>query len=236
MSLICISDLHLDVTVPTRLDALRNLLVCESKNIDAIYILGDLVEAWVGDDDDSEFANTIRKILSNCAKQSALYLMHGNRDFLIGEKFASDTGACLIDDPTTIEVAGVRFLLSHGDAFCTKDEAYQQMRTLVRSPDWQSNILNRSLQERINLASEMRQQSRQSNANKSQNIMDVTGEVVLSVMEENECDVLIHGHTHRPAIHRMDDSKTRYVLGDWNHCGWLTRIEDGHVSLECFPI
>ena len=110
------------------------------------------------------------------------------------------------------------------------------MRMVVRSADWQRDILSRSLQERINLASEMREQSRQSNANKAQNIMDVTGEVVLSVMEENECDVLVHGHTHRPAIHRMDDSKTRYVLGDWNRCGWLTRIEDGHVCLECFSI
>ena len=236
MSQICISDLHLDTTVPKRLGALRNLLLHESEKVEAIYILGDLVEAWVGDDDDSEFANKIRSILAICAKRSAVYFMHGNRDFLIGSKFAMDTGARLIDDPTTIEVAGVRILLSHGDAFCTKDEAYQQMRMVVRSADWQRDILSRSLQERINLASEMREQSRQSNANKAQNIMDVTGEVVLSVMEENECDVLVHGHTHRPAIHRMDDSKTRYVLGDWNRCGWLTRIEDGNISLECFSI
>ncbi|HCP50032.1 MAG TPA: UDP-2,3-diacylglucosamine diphosphatase, partial [Gammaproteobacteria bacterium] len=105
-----------------------------------------------------------------------------------------------------------------------------------RSADWQRDILSRSLPERIQLANEMREQSRLSNANKSQNIMDVTDEVVLSVLQEHECDVLIHGHTHRPAIHRLDQTKTRYVLGDWNRCGWLARIEDRGVSLECFPI
>ena len=162
--------------------------------------------------------------------------MHGNRDFLIGKSFETDTGARLIDDPTMVEVEGRRVLLAHGDAFCTKDEPYQQMRTLFRSADWQRDILSRSLPERIQLANEMREQSRLSNANKSQNIMDVTDEVVLSVLQEHECDVLIHGHTHRPAIHRLDQTKTRYVLGDWNRCGWLARIEDRGVSLECFPI
>ena len=236
MSAICVSDLHLDASVPNRLDALRNLLVLESEKVEAIYLLGDLVEAWVGDDDDSQFVNELRSILARCNQHAALYLMHGNRDFLIGKSFETDTGARLIDDPTMVEVEGRRILLAHGDAFCTKDEPYQQMRTLFRSADWQRDILSRSLPERIQLANEMREQSRLSNANKSQNIMDVTDEVVLSVLEEHECDVLIHGHTHRPAIHRLDQTKTRYVLGDWNRCGWLARIEDRGVSLECFPI
>ena len=236
MSAICISDLHLDATVPKRLDALNNLLVLESEKVEAIYVLCDLVEAWVGDDDDSQFADELRTILAGCMQHTALYLMHGNRDFLIGKKFANDTGACLIDDPVTVEVEGRRVLLSHGDAFCTKDEPYQQMRKLFRSADWQRDILSRTLQERIHLANEMREQSRQTNANKSQNIMDVTDEVVLSIMQESACDVLVHGHTHRPGIHRLDNVKTRYVLGDWNRCGWLARIEDSGISLECLSI
>ncbi len=236
MSAICISDLHLDASVPNRLDALGNLLVLESEKVETIYVLGDLVEAWVGDDDDSQFTKELRSVLVACNQRVAVYLMHGNRDFLIGKKFEKDTGARLIDDPIVVEVEGRRVLLAHGDAFCTKDQQYQQMRNLFRSADWQRDILSRSLQERIQLANEMREQSRQSNANKSQNIMDVTDEVVRSVMQENECDILIHGHTHRPGIHRLDQNKTRYVLGDWNRCGWLARIEDGGVSLECFPI
>ncbi|MEE3279109.1 MAG: UDP-2,3-diacylglucosamine diphosphatase [Pseudomonadota bacterium] len=236
MSAICISDLHLDASVPNRLDALGNLLVLESEKVETIYVLGDLVEAWVGDDDDSQFTKELRSVLVACNQRVAVYLMHGNRDFLIGKKFEKDTGARLIDDPIVVEVEGRRVLLAHGDAFCTKDQQYQQMRNLFRSVDWQRDILSRSLQERIQLANEMREQSRQSNANKSQNIMDVTDEVVRSVMQENECDILIHGHTHRPGIHRLDQNKTRYVLGDWNRCGWLARIEDGGVSLECFPI
>ena len=236
MSAICISDLHLDASVPNRLNALGNLLVLESEKVETIYVLGDLVEAWVGDDDDSQFTEELRSVLVACNQRVAVYLMHGNRDFLIGKKFEKDTGARLIDDPIVVEVEGRRVLLAHGDAFCTKDQQYQQMRNLFRSADWQRDILSRSLQERIQLANEMREQSRQSNANKSQNIMDVTDEVVRSVMQENECDILIHGHTHRPGIHRLDQNKTRYVLGDWNRCGWLARIEDGGVSLECFPI
>jgi len=236
LSAICISDLHLDASVPNRLDALGNLLVLESEKVETIYVLGDLVEAWVGDDDDSQFTKELRSVLVACNQRVAVYLMHGNRDFLIGKKFEKDTGARLIDDPIVVEVEGRRVLLAHGDAFCTKDQQYQQMRNLFRSADWQRDILSRSLQERIQLANEMREQSRQSNANKSQNIMDVTDEVVRSVMQENECDILIHGHTHRPGIHRLDQNKTRYVLGDWNRCGWLARIEDGGVSLECFPI
>ena len=236
MSAICISDLHLDATNPKRLDALNHLLTRESEKVDAIYVLGDLVEVWVGDDDDSQFANELRTTLGACTRRTSLYLMHGNRDFLFGKTFANETGAYPIDDPVAIEVEGRRILLAHGDAFCTKDEPYQQMRKLFRSTDWQRDILSRSLRERIQFADEMREQSRRSSANKSQNIMDVTDEVVLAAMQKNDCDVLIHGHTHRPGIHRMDNTKTRYVLGDWNRCGWLARIEGGGVSLECFSI
>ncbi|HCP50033.1 MAG TPA: UDP-2,3-diacylglucosamine diphosphatase, partial [Gammaproteobacteria bacterium] len=108
MSAICVSDLHLDASVPNRLDALRNLLVLESEKVEAIYLLGDLVEAWVGDDDDSQFVNELRSILARCNQHAALYLMHGNRDFLIGKSFETDTGARLIDDPTMVEVEGRR--------------------------------------------------------------------------------------------------------------------------------
>ena len=152
MSAICISDLHLDAAVPNRLDALGNLLVLESEKVETIYVLGDLVEAWVGDDDDSQFTKELRSVLVACNQRVAVYLMHGNRDFLIGKKFEKDTGARLIDDPIVVEVEGRRVLLAHGDAFCTKDQQYQQMRNLFRSADWQRDILSRSLQERIQLA------------------------------------------------------------------------------------
>lgn len=233
MSAVFISDLHIDRSTSARLVKLGRILETESRRNDAIYILGDLVEMWVGDDDDDEDAQLLRTTLAAASANTVVKVMHGNRDFLFGQTFADATGVQLIADPTVAEVDGRRILLAHGDAFCTEDTAYQQMRAMFRSQQWQEEVLGRTLQERRQLAAGLRAQSMSANANKAQNIMDVTASDVVEAMQAHDCDVLIHGHTHRPGIHDMGNGRTRYVLGQWQRCGWLARAGES-IVLECF--
>ena len=199
------------------------------------YILGDLVETWIGDDDDCTFADQLRGILREHAEQVPLFLMHGNRDFLIGEKFAQDVCATILEDPTIIEIQGERVLLSHGDAYCTSDEAYQEIRTRFRSIEWQQNFLAKSLAERRQLAASMRMQSKQAVAEKSDYITDVVEDAIIQALQSYDCEIMIHGHTHRPGQHRMGNGYTRFVLGDWGRCGWQI-LATPQIQLECFPV
>lgn len=233
-----IADLHLDPTTPVRNDAFRTMLRRESARCDELYVLGDLTEAWIGDDDDCAFAELVRNELKNAGTQCRVHLMHGNRDFLIGYQFARTCGVSLIEDPCVIERNGKRIVLCHGDTLCTDDLAYQQMRSLVRAPSWREDTLARSLADRRTLAALMRFQSRASNANKSAEIMDVAEVAVAQSLQLHRADVMIHGHTHRPGIHQIaaaDRHQTRYVLGDWEHCGWLLRF-DGEFNMFRFPL
>ncbi len=232
MHRIYLSDLHLSDEREPQFATLMALLQAEAPRADAIFILGDLCEAWVGDDDDSTFVDALRAALKNASDETQVHVMRGNRDFLLGERFASETGCLLIDDPCLVDSDT---LIAHGDAFCIDDQAYQDMRKVLRSQAWQQDVLSRSLEERRELAAQMRQQSRASNANKAENIMDVSTAAVAGTVKEYGVSRLIHGHTHRPGVHPARWG-TRYVLGSWEYCGWLLREQDAVTRLECFPL
>ncbi|MCR9258280.1 MAG: UDP-2,3-diacylglucosamine diphosphatase [Pseudomonadaceae bacterium] len=227
-----ISDLHLDDPSAPAFLRFHECLTHESRRVDEIYILGDLVEMWIGDDDDSVAAQQLRQILKTISAQTPVYLMHGNRDFLFGEKFANDTGVTLLGDPHMTDDG---LLLSHGDMLCTDDVAYQNMRTLLRSEAWQQDILSKTLAERKAFGQSLRQQSQTNNANKPSNIMDVNDDATSALVAEHQVHILLHGHTHRPGMHQHDGFK-RFVTGAWERCGWLARQIDEALWLECFSL
>lgn len=204
--------------------------------MDAIYVLGDLFEVWVGDDDDGPVANRVRDAVAAAARHCRIFVMPGNRDFLFGERFAKDTGATLLPDPALAEVDGERLLLAHGDAYCTGDSEYQRVRTQLRSAAWRREALSKSLTERRALAAKMRAASVAANANKPDNIMDVTAQAVDEALAHAGVGTLIHGHTHRPAIHHLGGGRRRFVLGDWNRCAWKLTLRRGDAALTCFAL
>lgn len=236
MSALFISDLHIDESRPRVLAGLERLVDTDARDVDMLVILGDLVEVWVGDDDDGAVADGVRGVLSSAAERCPVFVMHGNRDFLLGERFATDTGVTLLDDPTTIDIDGQPVLTAHGDAYCTRDTAYQRMRATFRSPTWQSTVLASSLDERRSLAASLRAQSMAANENKADNIMDVTPEAVDDALDQTGAELMVHGHTHRPGIHDLGGGRRRVVLGDWDRCGWKLLIDRGDLALSCFPL
>ncbi|MDE0419415.1 MAG: UDP-2,3-diacylglucosamine diphosphatase [Gammaproteobacteria bacterium] len=236
MSALFISDLHIDETRPAVLAGLQRLIDAEAGAVDSLFILGDLVEVWVGDDDDGPVAAAIRETLRAASRRCRLFVMHGNRDFLIGPQFAADTGATLLDDPSVVEVDNDRILVAHGDAYCTRDSEYQRLRALFRSTAWQNEVLASSLDERRALAASLRAKSIAVNENKAANIMDVTPGSVQRALDEAETSLMVHGHTHRPGIHDLGDGRRRIVLGDWDRCGWKLRLDRGDTELSCFPL
>lgn len=228
-----LSDLHLEDAGSERFRAFARLMQAQSARVDDIYILGDLTEVWVGDDDDGPLAVALQAVLKTAAGRCRIHLMHGNRDFLMGARLASETGAGLIVDPCLLEDGT---LLAHGDAFCVDDEAYQQLRTLFRSESWQQDVLGRTLAERRALARQLRRESTARNANKAENIMDVAEREVARVIAETGARRLIHGHTHRPGRH-VASWGSRYVLGAWERCGWVA-LQAPHAEPEliCFAL
>ena len=230
-----ISDLHLDESRPAVTAALESFLE-QNRDCQALYVLGDLFEAWVGDDDDSRLAADTRAMFKRFSGSgAALYFMRGNRDFLLGETFCTAAGGQLLPDPTLITLDGTRTLLMHGDSLCTADRDYQRFRQMARDPRWQTDILSRSLGERRTLASELREISRDATSNKAEDILDVTPAEVERVMAEHGVNCLIHGHTHRPARHEQQHG-TRWVLGDWGRTGWQLSAEEGRLSLLEFSL
>lgn len=227
-----ISDLHLDDPQAPAFRAFERLMEGAAERCDEIFLLGDLCEVWVGDDDDSTMARRFVVALQSAAQRADVFVMPGNRDFLFGERFANETGVRLIPDPYRLD-DGV--LLAHGDAFCIDDQAYQQVRQVLRSPDWQRDVLARPLAERRALAESMRAESRAANANKAENIMDVAPAEVARVVAEHDAHTLIHGHTHRPGIHPQPWGR-RYVLGAWERCGWRIEQRGDAIDLICFGL
>ena len=236
MSALFVSDLHVDDGRPHVLAGLRRLVETDAAQVDAMYILGDLAEVWVGDDDDGEVAEALRDTLAAASERCALHVMHGNRDFLLGERFAAETGATLLDDPAVVDVDGERVLLAHGDAYCTGDKQYQRMRSLFRSSEWQAGVLATSLAERRALAASLRAKSIAANENKADNIMDVDAAAIDAALQEADARLMVHGHTHRPGIHLLPEQRRRIVLGDWNRCGWKLLLENGDATLCCIPL
>ena len=219
MTTLFISDLHLSHERPEKLAMFYEFIAGPARNAETIYILGDLFEYWVGDDDDTSPNPEILSALSQLSASNVdLFVMSGNRDFLMGEKFERDAGAKLLPDPHVISLYGEQTLLMHGDLLCTKDVEYLKFRLMVRNPAWQQNFLAKPLAERIAIAQQLRAASKEAMQNKIPVIMDVEQVTVEKYMREHKVNKLIHGHTHRPAVHEFDlDNKaaSRTVLGDW---------------------
>ena len=219
MSALFISDLHLDDARPRLVEAFEVLLATQAAEAQALYILGDLFESYIGDDDDTPLnARVARATRKVRAAGVPVYFMHGNRDFLLGRDYAERAGMTLLDDPAVVELSGERVLLMHGDTLCTDDAAYLQFRKLVRDPAWQRAFLAKPLAERRAFAAQARGESRKHTASAKPEIMDVNQAAVEAAMRTHGVRRLIHGHPHRPATHHFDTDgmkAERIVLGDW---------------------
>ena len=231
-----VSDLHLSDDTPDIEAAFAALLKHETP-LDSLVMLGDVFEAWVGDDDDSPLADRIRLALRALADSGTEILFaRGNRDFMLGEQFARDVGGTLLPDQTVLDVAGQPTLVLHGDILCTDDVDYQQFRRLVHSSEWQTEMMAKSLDERRDLAQQLRSMSIDAASNKAEDIMDVNQDAVSAAMRDAGVAVMIHGHTHRPDRHQCDTGE-RIVLGDWTpQAGWLLREQGSELNLERFTI
>ncbi|MEQ1880123.1 MAG: UDP-2,3-diacylglucosamine diphosphatase [Burkholderiales bacterium] len=232
-----ISDLHLSQETPAANQALQNFLDSQAREASALYVLGDLFEYWIGDDSlDGEFAPQICAAFARLASQGVkLFFMHGNRDFMIGARFARESGMSLLDDPCLIDLHGKPTLLMHGDTLCTDDFDYQKFRATVRSVTWQGEFLAKSPAERSQIAQQARQHSELAKQTKQTAIMDVNLAAVEAVLRQHGYPRIIHGHTHRPARHlRVVDGNPceRFVLADWYSQGsYLICDENGCRAL-----
>ena len=225
-----ISDLHL---APERPEIIHLFVrFCEElgKNCQTLYILGDFVEYWLGDDDTATGLQPAFDALNTLSSAGTkIFFMHGNRDFLIGEKLAQRCGFEIIPDPTLIKLEGQSVLLMHGDTLCTDDHDYMQFRNTVRDENFQKNFLAQSLSERQKIAKKMRASSKEATAKKNPDIMDVNQQAVEHAMQQHAVKLLVHGHTHRPAIHDISvDGRPckRIVLGDWYDTGSYLVLND----------
>ena len=230
-----IADLHLDPSRPAAIGAFLQFLAGPARDAQALYILGDLFEAWVGDDArpvDDPIAPALQAL---SAHGVAIYLLHGNRDFLLGETFAAAAGAQRLDEPVKLLIDDEHVILEHGDALCTDDLEYQALRNQLRDPHWQAQFLALPIAERIRQAQVARTQSQAAMTTKTEAIMDVNPMAVAARFREQNAQRLIHGHTHRPAQHhlRVDGNNCiRIVLGDWFEQGSVLRVANGCYELE----
>ncbi|WP_104203466.1 UDP-2,3-diacylglucosamine diphosphatase [Billgrantia saliphila] len=247
-----ISDLHLHPGAPEVTEGFLTWLDERARGVGALYILGDFFEAWIGDDlldyieqdptGNAELAVRVATALRRLADDgTSIYLMHGNRDFLLGHRYATAAGAKLLSDPAVLRIADEPVLLMHGDSLCTRDEAYMTFRGQARNPAWQQQVLSMPIAERLKLADSLRQQSGEATSNKAEDIMDVTHDEVVRTMRDHGVTTLIHGHTHRPAVHELeidDQPARRIVLGDWQPGqGWEVVIgTDGDPQLREFSL
>lgn len=231
MSIFFISDLHLEQNKPHLTKAFENFINSKINSRDELFILGDFFEQWIGDDNEDSFIKSIKNILkAKTARGLKIHFMHGNRDFLIGDKFCEEVGVKLLDDPFIINLNGKKVMLMHGDSLCTDDKAYQDFRNLVRNKDWQEDFLSKDLMERKEVAKNLREISSLENKSKDEAIMDVNQNEVLKVIRNYSIDVLIHGHTHRPCIHD-ENGVPRMVLGDWGDFLWFIESSKGNLNL-----
>jgi UDP-2,3-diacylglucosamine hydrolase len=234
-----ISDLHLTEERPEANEQFIDFLEGTARGARALYILGDFFEYWIGDDDLDEPFNAVMAGLLRrlTAGGVALYLMHGNRDFLIGERFCAATGAQLLSDPTVHEIGGVKTLLAHGDTLCTDDLDYQNWRRIARSGDWQRDFLARPRGERRAMVRGLREKSKEVIQAKTAQIMDVNEAAVAQALRSQGISRLVHGHTHRPGRHALTVDGTpaeRWVLPDWYGRGGYLEIGAGAPRLVRF--
>ena len=237
MTTLFISDLHLDAVRPHIVEQFLAFLRDEAIKADALYILGDFFEAWIGDDAAGELENTVADALAALHGAGVpVFFMHGNRDFLLGDAYARRARMTILPDPSVIQIEGERVLLMHGDTLCTDDVRYQAFRAQTRDTKWQRAFLAKPLSERQAFAAQARAESQRYTRSVEDAITDVNAETVRTDMTSHAVGKLIHGHTHRPAQHRFQlaDAKAaeRIVLGDWYEQGSLLRVENGHSVLD----
>jgi UDP-2,3-diacylglucosamine hydrolase len=234
-----ISDLHLDASRPGITAQFLDFLARDARAADALYILGDLFESWVGDDAaDSGQAAAIAGLRALTMSGVPCFVMHGNRDFLLGEHFCRISGARLLDDPVIVTLYGEPVLVMHGDALCTDDRAYQRLRATVRDPGWQRRFLALTVSQRRELADAARDGSKAHTAAVAYEITDVNADSVATALRDSGVNTLLHGHTHRPAVHALKvdgrDCK-RIVLGDWYTQGSVLRATRHSYELLRLP-
>lgn len=235
-----ISDLHLTPERPLPVQLFYRFIKECAPQTQALYILGDFFEAWVGDDDLAQpFHRDIATALKSLSEQGvAVFFLPGNRDFLIGQAFAEAAGLTLLDDPTEVELFGVPTLLTHGDIFCTDDATYQDFRQQVRTPAWQQHFLAQPLAQRHVQAKTLRERSEHAKAGKKPEIMDVNNAAIGKMLEVHPVKRIVHGHTHRPARHEYPlngEIGERWVLPDWYENGGYLACDEGGCRLSAFP-
>ena len=239
MATLFIADLHLQTEEPAITAGFLRFLRGEAKSADALYILGDLFEAWIGDDDPNplhrEMAAAIHALVDSGVP---CYFIHGNRDFLIGKRYARESGMTLLPEEQVLDLYGRRILIMHGDTLCTDDTGYLAFRAKVHTPWIQKVFLELPLFIRNRIAARMRAGSKAANSSKSMTIMDVNPQAVVSVMEKHGVQWLIHGHTHRPDVHSLianGEPAHRVVLGAWHTEGSMVKVTPEGVELIAFP-
>jgi UDP-2,3-diacylglucosamine hydrolase len=236
MAILFISDLHLSPERPEVTRAFLGFLESQAASAKALFVLGDLFEAWIGDDDTCPIGIEVTKAFKQLTdKGVALFIQHGNRDFFIGKRFCKATGAILLADEHLVEYMDDTVLAMHGDTLCTDDVDYIRFRKRIRHPISQFLLLSLPLKYRQKLASGMRAKSKAANANKPSAIMDVNAQAVDSVMSNHQVKTLIHGHTHRPDRHQHSHGE-RIVLGDWHDKGWYVIWDNNGLELQSFAI
>lgn len=238
--ILLISDLHLEQERPDISRAFLHFLESRASEAEALYILGDFFEVWIGDDAISPFQRSIAQALRQLSDSGTrIYLMHGNRDFMIGQAFCREAGCTLLRDPSLVELGGEHVLLMHGDSLCTQDAAYMRLRRWLRNPLALFILRNLPLATRHKLARKLRKESREQTRMKASDIVDVTPAEVPRIMAAHGVRTLIHGHTHRPAVHQLEvagQPARRIVLGDWDSQGWALQIDDQNWQLTPFPL
>jgi UDP-2,3-diacylglucosamine hydrolase len=238
--ILLISDLHLEQERPDISRAFLHFLETRATQAEALYILGDFFEVWVGDDAMSPFQRSIAQALRQLSDSGTrIYLMHGNRDFMLGKAFCREAGCTLLSDPCVVELGGERVLLMHGDSLCTQDAAYMKLRRWLRNPLSLFILRNLPLTTRHKLARKLRNESRAQTRMKASDIVDVTPSEVSQTMAAHGVHTLIHGHTHRPAVHQLmldGQPARRIVLGDWDRQGWALQIDEHGFEQAPFPL
>jgi UDP-2,3-diacylglucosamine hydrolase len=234
-----VSDLHLDAAWPEITGQFVRFLAGPARDAEALYVLGDLFEVWIGDDDPDPAKREIKAALRSLSDAGVrCFVMHGNRDFMLGARFCAETGCTLLADRTLVDLYGERVLLMHGDALCTDDVAYQRLRRIVRNPVVRWAFRHMTLARRRSLAERMRAGSRMHVTDTPPEIMDVNADAVDAAFRDAGVATLIHGHTHRPAVHELGvDGRRcrRIVLGDWYAQGSVLEWSGQHVELRSLP-
>lgn len=240
MSVFFVSDIHLKPERPDLTRAFSYFLTETARDATELFLLGDIFEAWIGDDAPSpgldELFSQLKSLSDNGCK---IYFQHGNRDFLVGQQFVTSIGAQLLPEEQLVKLPCGQALIMHGDQLCTDDQEYMQFRKMVRDPQWQAAFTAKPLEERLAIARQLREASKERGAEKSEYITDVNSQAVIDSLKANHCNLLIHGHTHRPAIHKLETDQgvsIRVVLGDWDTKGWYLKVEPSGYDLISFDI